>query len=312
MDDAELTLPPVCALDDASPDRSFRVVGDTAFLWFEPRSDVLLVAFDNLATLDNPYPRLPWLHRQAAELGYSLLGVQSHAKDWFRQLTAPDLIRGLSGQGFFGRFSSIVFAGASMGAFGALNFAPLVPGARVLALSPQSTMNRTIAPFERRFPWAVRNSDWEKPAFLDAAAAVPFIPNVSVVFDPFVTEDRQHAERLVGPNVQLVRIGHATHEAVRVVIKSGALNPMIEEFAMTGALGASFRTHMRKRRTVRKWARAFTDNLLKSNHPKLTLRAAEALIRQDDYLFAHKARNAVLARHPELASAEGQAPVRSN
>lgn len=301
MAEIELTLPPACPVEKADPTRSFRVVGDTAFLWFEPRDEVLLVTFDNLATVDNPYPRLPWLHRQADELGHSLLGVQSHAKDWFRQDTAPALIRALAEQGFFAPFSTIVFVGASMGGFAALNFAPLVPGARVLALSPQSTMNRQIAPFERRFPWAVRNSEWDRPAFLDAAAAVPFLPSATVLFDPFVFEDKLHAMRLAGPNVQLVRVGHATHEAVRVVIKSGALNPMLAEFVATGALGPHFRAHMRNRRTVRKWARSFTDNLLKSNHPRLTLAASEVLIRDQQYFFAMKAREAVLEKNPELA-----------
>ena len=301
MAETEQPLPPPCALNAAQPDRPFRVVGDTAYLWFEPRGPVLLVSFDNLATLDHPYPRLPWLHRQAEELGYSILGVQSHAKDWFRQPLAPAMLRKLAEAGFFAAFSTVVFTGASMGGFAALNFAPLVAGAQVLAFSPQSTMNRTIAPFERRFPWAVRNSDWDAPAFLDAAAAIPFLPGAAIVFDPFVAEDKAHAARLAAPHVQLAPVGHATHEAVRVVIKSGALAPMIGEFAETGRLGMVFRRHMRQRRTVRKWARAFTDRLLQSDHPRLTLAAAEVLLRQEDYLFALKAKQAVLARHPELA-----------
>lgn len=302
MAEIELPLPPEIALAEARADRAFRVIGDTAYLWFEPHDAVLLVTFDNLATLDNPYPRAPWLHRQAAELGHSILGVQSHAKDWFRQATAPALIRGLADRGFFAGFDRIVFTGASMGAFGALNFAPMVPGATVLALSPQSTMNREICPFEKRFPWAVNNSNWSDPRFLDASAAIPCLPAASLIYDPFVTEDRLHAARLAAPHVQQVKLNHATHEAVRVVIKSGALNPMIEEFVQTGRIGADFWRHLRARRTVRKWGRALMDNLAKTNHPKLTIRAADVLLQQDDYLFAYSAKQAVLEKHPELAA----------
>ncbi|MBN2906911.1 MAG: hypothetical protein JXJ18_09410 [Rhodobacteraceae bacterium] len=300
MTETDLILPPTCSLSQAAPTRAFRVVSEKAALWFEPRNDVLLVSFDNLASVDRPYPRAPWLHRQAGELGYSQLGVQSMEKDWFRHDTAPAMIRGLQQQGFFQGFSTVVFVGASMGGFAAINFGPLVHGARVLALSPQSTMNTTIAPFERRFTWAVRNSDWHQPAFLDAAAAVPFVPALTVVYDPFVPEDKQHASRLSGANVQMIRLGHATHEAVRVIIKSGALNPMLSEFVQTGQLGPDFWRHMRRRRTVRKWGRSFMDALIRSNHPRLTLRAAEALLRQENYLFAHRAREIVLQKHPEL------------
>jgi hypothetical protein len=300
MAEIEQAMPPLRDLDEARPDAAFRVVADTAYLWFEPRGDVLLVAFDNLATLDEPYPRLPWLHRQAGELGYSLLGVQSHAKDWFRQETAPGHIRSLAEGGFFRGFSRVVFTGASMGGFAALNFAPLVPGAAVLAFSPQSTMSRKIAPFERRFPWAVRNSDWERPEYLDAAEAVQQIDNAAILFDPFVPEDKAHAARLAGPGVQMVRLGHATHEAVRVVIKSGALELALREFAETGQLGHRFWQQMRKRRTVRKWARSLVDAAMHSGHPKLTLGAAQVLIDQDNYLFALKARDEILSEYPEI------------
>ena len=301
MAETELTLPPEIALSDARADQAFRVVGDTAYLWFEPRSEVLLVTFDNLATLDHPYPRLPWLHRQAGELGHSILGVQSHAKDWFRQETAPAMIRALVEQGFFRNFERVVFTGASMGGFGALNFAPLVQGATTLAFSPQSTMSKVICPFERRFTWAVNNSNWTVPRFLDAAAAIPYQPAVSILYDPFVREDKLHAARLSAPHVQAVKLNHATHEAVRVVIKSGALNAMLEEFILTGRIGPDFWDHLRERRKVRKWGRSFMDNLVKSNHPKLTIQAADAMLRDGNYFFALQAKKAILEKHPELA-----------
>jgi hypothetical protein len=296
----ELILPLAVPTSQANATTPFRIIGQSAYLWFEPRGPVLIVSFDNLATVDTPYPRAPWVTRQIAELGYSLLGVQTTRKDWFRQTDAPDLLKQLVASGFFDSFETIVFTGASMGGFAAINFAPLVPQALVLALSPQSTMNKTIAPFEHRFPWAVRNSDWENPVFLDAADAIPDIPHTTIVYDPFVPEDKAHALRLAGPNTQLARVPHATHEAVRTVMKAGAFNVMLQEFVETGALGNAFWSAMRGRRTVRKWARAFNDNIAASHHERLALRAFDLLLAQDNYLFAHKARRALLEAHPEL------------
>ncbi|NJM83644.1 MAG: hypothetical protein HC844_15290 [Tabrizicola sp.] len=232
--------PPEMTLAAAVGARRFLVRGTHGNLWFEGGSDVLLVTFDNLATIDEGWPRGPWLGYRLGPLGHSLLGVQSHAKDWFRQPDAPAMLRGLEEGGFFRRFRRVVMIGASMGAFAALNFAPLIPEARVLAFSPQSTMNKVIAPFEARFPFAVRKSNWEGMPFLDAAAAIPYVRKVALLYDPFVPEDRAHAARLSGPNVQLLRVGHSTHEAVRVVIKSGALLPLVEALVAGDDIGRPF------------------------------------------------------------------------
>ncbi len=278
----------------------FRVVGDEASLFFIPGNDRLVVTFDNLASIDEPYPRLPWLARHVVEPGYSLLGIQSHAKDWFRQEDAPNMIRELQDQGFFAEFQKIVFIGASMGGFGALNFAPLVPRARVLAFSPQSSMNKTVAPFEGRFTWAVRNSNWDGMPFLDAAAAIPYLPSATIVYDPFVPEDRMHAQRLAGPRVEQCKLGHASHEAVRLVIKAGAMADAVRQFTEKGHLGSpEFWQKMRDRRAQRKWCRALVT-AARNSHPRLTLDAAEGLFQKRNYLFAKQARDDILREFPEL------------
>ncbi|MBA4323746.1 MAG: hypothetical protein C0426_01460 [Rhodobacter sp.] len=235
----ELAVPPEMGLDAAARAGRFLVRGDHADLWFEGAGDALVVSFDNLATIDEGWPRAPWAWTRLEPLGHSVLGVQSHAKDWFRQPSAPLLLRGLEERGFFRRFRRVVLTGASMGGFAALNFAPLIPEARVLAFSPQSTMNRAIAPFEQRFPFAVRKSNWERMPFLDAAAAMPYIRRAVVLYDPFVPEDRAHAARLAGPNVQLLRAPFTTHEAIRVVLKSGTFPLLIDQLVKGDEIGPS-------------------------------------------------------------------------
>lgn len=297
MSDAPaLLIPPERSLDQAATADEFLIMGDHANLWFEYRSDVLIITFDNLATIDEGWPRGPWLHRRLAPLGHSLLGVQSHAKDWFRNPTTPALIRALHAGGFFTRFRRIVLTGASMGGFGAINMAPLIPGARVLAFSPQSTMNKTIAPYEARFPFAVRKSNWDAPEFLDAAAAIPQIPKVAILYDPFVAEDRAHAARLSGPNVQLLPAAHCTHEAVRVVIKSGAILPLITAMVDGDTIGASFWHSFRARRSVTKWQRAFLSALADRGRQTLLIRAANTMLAigaglpDEDLTFIRRAR----------------------
>jgi hypothetical protein len=297
-------VPPEVGLDAAATARRFLIRGDHANLWFEgqgpDRGGALVVSFDNLATIDEGWPRGPWAWKRLEPLGHSVLGVQSHAKDWFRQPTAPALIRGLVERGFFRRFDRVVLTGASMGGFAALNFAPLIPEARVLAFSPQSTMNKVIAPFEQRFPFAVRKSNWEGMPFLDAAAAVPYIRRAVVVYDPFVTEDRAHAARLTGPNVQLVRVPFTTHEAIRVILKSGTFPVLINRMVEADEIGPEFWSAYRARRSVTKWQRAVLAAAANRGRHALVLLAAEGMLElgadlpNEDKVFIRRARRAAV------------------
>lgn len=299
MDTSEippLSVPPELDLGTAAGADRFLIQGEHAKLWFEGQSDTLVVSFDNLATIDEGWPRPPWAWKRLAPMGHSVLGVQSHAKDWFRQPTAPTLIRALEERGFFRRFRRVVLTGASMGGFAALNFAPLIPEARVLAFSPQSTMNKVIAPFEARFPFAVRKSNWEGMPFLDAAAAIPYIRRAVVLYDPFVPEDRAHAARLAGPNVQLLRVPFCTHEAIRVVLKSGTFSLLVNALIDGDHIGHDFWQTFRTRREVTKWQRALLATTAARGRHRLVIRAAEAMLRlgadlpEEETVFIRRAR----------------------
>lgn len=286
----------------AGADR-FLIKGEHANLWFEGQGDALVVSFDNLATIDEGWPRGPWAWKRLEPMGYSVLGVQSHAKDWFRQPTAPALLRGLEERGFFRRFRSVVLTGASMGGFAALNFAPLIPEARVLAFSPQTTMNKVIAPYEARFPYSVKRSNWVGMPFLDAAAAVPYIRRAVVLYDPFVPEDRAHASRLAGPNVQFLKAPFSTHEAIRVVLKSGTFPLLIDRLIESDEVGPEFWQAYRARRAVTKWQRALLATASAKGRHGLVIRAADAMLRmgkelpEEETVFIRRARRgAVNAR----------------
>jgi len=308
-DPPPLDIPPEIGLDRAATAERFLIRGDHANLWFEGQGDALVVSFDNLATIDEGWPRGPWAWKRLEPLGHSVLGVQSHAKDWFRQPTAPALLRGLEERGFFRRFRRVVLTGASMGGFAALNFAPLIPEARVLAFSPQTTMNKVIAPYEARFPYAVKRSNWEGMPFLDAAAAVPYIRRAVVVYDPMVPEDRAHAARLAGTNVQLLPVPFATHEAIRVVLKTGTFPLLIEALVQGEGAGPEFWRTYRARRSVTKWQRALLAAAANRGRHGLVIRAADAMLRlgkdlpEEETVFIRRARRgAVNARKAAAAT----------
>lgn len=265
---------------------AFWHAGDGCDLAFVRRDPVLLVTFDNLATVaergdTRPWPI--WQAKRAADLGLSVLGVQSHRKDWYRNARTPALIEGLVAAGFFDRFDRVVFTGASMGGFAALVYAHLVPGARVLAFSPQSTLNPDLAPFEGRYRYAQRRFDWDTPAFRDAADYIGRSAGGHILYDPFVSEDRAHVDRLPPGAVARVKIPHSGHLLIRVVVKAGALETLIDACARQGTIPPAFWAAMRNRRNNRIWARSFLDRAEARGDGPLLRRACTAL---NDYRFA--------------------------
>ena len=169
------------SIDECGPDRAFIVEGQNVQFDYTPRSSELLICFDNLSLVDSGFPRAPWLSKYGASLGYSILGVQAYTKDWYRTTNVHEMLEGLRSLGFYEEFDKIVVTGGSMGAFAALCFAPLIPGAVVLAFSPQSTLNTDLVPQERRFAPARRNLDWVTPPYHDANANLNKISKALVI-----------------------------------------------------------------------------------------------------------------------------------
>lgn len=284
-------LPQTQSLGSAARADSFWLRGQSCDLVGIRRSDDLLVSFDNLAAIDeraDTPPWTPWLAKRAEMLDLSILGVQSHAKDWYRTPEPPEQIAELQAQGYFDRFRNVVFTGTSMGGFAALCFAGLAPGARVLAFSPQSTLNRDIAPFERRYPWPYRKYDWDDPAFLDASEHLDTIDSGLLFFDPMVQEDRLHAARLQAPGIQQIRLPWTGHTLIRSVAKAGALEHLLRVYVTEGRLDAEFFRLMRAKRENARWAKTMLRHLSEHASPARQRRAASYFAARHDYRFARR------------------------
>ncbi|GFE50713.1 hypothetical protein So717_24660 [Roseobacter cerasinus] len=255
------------------------------------RAPVLFVTFDNLGSVGEYDPPQPWLHMRVQKLGFSILGLIARRKDWYRNADTPMLLTCLQEAGFFEQFERVIFTGTSMGGYAALTYSRLVPGAEVAIFSPQTTLNQQITPFEARFKYALRKWDWDSPAFLDATEAVPKAARVLLFYDPFVPEDRAHAQRLLHPNVTHVKCRHFGHRALRQVKACGVLEDLF------GAIGAgtfeatAFVRSLSHRRNLRPWRKALLSNVTAARHPQLAKVALERLQALDpDAVYLEKAR----------------------
>ena len=269
------------------------------------RSDVLFVTFDNLGTVEEYDPPQPWMHRRLERMGVSVLGMIAKRKDWYRNPSAARLLTELRDAGFFERFSRIVFTGSSMGGYAALTFAGLVPGADVMAFSPQSTLNRDLAPFEERYPYGQRKWDWDTPDFLDAAEAVPRTSHVWLIYDPFVPEDRAHARRLDGPNVRHVKLGHFGHRAIRKLSEFRLLDPLVTGIAAGSVDWPAFWRDLRQaRRDNRGYLKALLGEAEAAGHGQLATAAAARVLERfprntvAKAILAKRAAPAEPAEHP--------------
>jgi len=260
---------------------AFLFRADLVSAWFKdcPGSDVLAVTFDNLSSIGEYDPPQPWLRWRVEKAGCALLGIMATRKDWYRNADTPRLIADLRDAGLFARYRRVVFVGASMGGFAALSHLSLVPGAAALAFSPQSTLSRSLAPFERRYRYAARKWDWTSPDHLDAAEAGRSGAEVTIVYDPFIREDRAHALRVTGPGVRLVPVPLTGHRAIRQIKEIGGLQDLIAGI-LTGSpdLPGFYRT-FRNRKSRLSWQRALVSELRARGHHRLLDRALSAMQR---------------------------------
>ena len=210
-------------------------------LFVRRRRPLLLVSFDNLSNVNDRSPtRLPWAFKFARDNQVSHLGVYAHLPDWYRDAGLIDKMHGLAAEGFFEGYERCVFAGSSMGAFGALTFARLAPGATVLAFNPQSTLDEALVPWETRYR-SGRRQDWSLPLG-DAAGAVADLGRAFVFYDPYFEPDQLHFDRLMAaPGAQARVVGmkcrYSNHKSAVFLRKIDALKPVMQA-ALAGELTA--------------------------------------------------------------------------
>ncbi|MGL6210411.1 MAG: glycosyltransferase family 61 protein [Paracoccaceae bacterium] len=282
--------PLVATATEAAASDGFLLRGGLVDAWFLRRSDILLVTFDNLASVGEYDPPQPWLQIRAANAGMSILGLLASRKDWYRNADIAPLITALREAGLFRQFRRVVFVGASMGGYAALAYSALVPGSVVLSFSPQTSLSRKVAKFDKRYRYGTKKWDWSDLPFADAAPSAPLASEVYVVFDPFVPEDRQHADRITGRHVRQITAGHMGHRAIRQLKPVGVLQSLIEGVARGTFDALTYAEGYRARRGVQAWQKALLEEAKCRNHPRLALRAAEALLRQNpDSRFARRA-----------------------
>ncbi len=223
------------------------------FVDFVDNGERLIVTFEPMHPADNMVTRqdgerLAWGMKLFARSGFSVLGVKAIHNDWYRGPELQRFFEVLQSSGFFARFSQIIFYGGSMGGFGALTLSAIVPGATVIALNPQSSLDPDVVPWETRFSEG-RSAGWEGP-LADAAVTSHQAAKIWVCYDPFLVNDVRHIRRLSAHNIvelKLPGVGHSTQVALS---QMAILKKVVLDIANGDMTVAKFAQMARGRRDI--------------------------------------------------------------
>jgi hypothetical protein len=238
-----------------------------------------VVTFDNLdVAMNNRKDRRPWGYSFIKEQNWSMLSAIAGGWTWYREPWVYAQFDELKESGFFQQFQRVVFYGASMGGYAACAFSPAAPGCDVVAISPQSTVDKSVVPWETRYK-TVWDRDVTGP-YGDAAQVSQAARRVSILFDPYEPLDAGHAARFTNANVSHLRAPLMGHRLGSSLLQMGILHPIILG-ALNGTLTeAEFYTRLRARRQFPRYQRELFNRAVKKGHKDLARQLGAHILKQ--------------------------------
>jgi hypothetical protein len=235
--------------------------------------DTLLVTFGQFVPgLGDP---APFGEHIGAAQGWSRLHLLARRPDWFRAPVIADYLRAQSDGGFFDSFAQVVFAGAGMGGFAACAFASICPGAHVVAIAPQATLDPEIAGWDNRWPVARRLEF--KGRFGFAPAGCDLAETATVIYDPAQPLDAMHATLFRRPTVRLLRTPALGGPTAARLAGMGALDAVLRA-AVEGQLDTqTFARICRARKSDPAWLTGLAERALAKGQAARALIVVEQL-----------------------------------
>lgn len=172
---------------------------------FIERGDTLLVSFESLPGIEALSERATPLGWDLAdEKGWSSLTLISSSDTWFRDARVYGFFDQLQDDGFFDDFDTVVFYGAGPCGYAAGAYSVAAPGARVVMLQPQATLDPRVTEWDERFAEMRRLNFTSRygyaPDMLDAAQ------RGYVLYDPRERLDAMHSALFERSNVTRFRL----------------------------------------------------------------------------------------------------------
>lgn len=248
----------LAALDAMTAEEGYlEPVGPDHWAFFTDAGTTLIVTFETMASARARPGQMPFGHAIAAARGWSHLALIAREDSWFRDRAVWGYFDRLVDDAFFEDFDRVLFYGAGMGGYAACAYSVVSPGAQVLAISPQATLDPSVAGWDRRWP-AARRRDFTSrygyaPAMTEGAA------HVTLIHDPAVAEDAIHAALFRAPWVTVLRAPMLGDRVEGGLISMGLMEALVG-LALTGGLTpAAFAKFWRRRRDFGPYLRAMLE-----------------------------------------------------
>jgi hypothetical protein len=255
----------------------FETLGDEHSALFAKRGKTLVVTFDDLDHVhERGENRMPWGFDYTGSRGWSVLGMMAHDWTWYRDEAVFDFFDRLKNEKFFDQFDRVVFYGASMGAYAACVFSSAAPGATVVAISPQATLDREITPWETRYKKAWRRNYKNRYGF--APDLVQSAEQVYIFNDPTAPLDTMHAALFQKGNLTKLRCRFMGKGIAPFWVNMGVFNPVVEGGIESTLTRHEFYQLMRKRHEAPRYQREVLARLVQQNRHALTVRYCKAIL----------------------------------
>jgi len=235
---------------------------------FLDRGPVLLVTFETTASIRKRPDGKPQGIAIAAQRNWSSLTLIATRPTWWRCEPVYLYFDALIDGGFFDNFDRVVFCGAGMGGYAAGAYSVAAPGATVLLIAPQATLDPAIAGWDDRF------RDFRRLEFSDRYGYAPDMVEAAaschVLFDPYHHLDAMHAALFRGPATHLLPTRHFGTQTADLVEEMGIVEAALLA-AGDGALDTTFLHEvLRLRRDHEGWLRNLLRATVQGNSPLRT------------------------------------------
>ena len=257
----------------------FEPLGPDHSAMFLDAGPYLLVTFETMESIRaRAFSDVPLGWDLAASNNWSQLCLMSHGETFFRHRAVYQFFDGLVDDGFFDGFDRVVFYGAETCGYAAAAYSVVAPGATVVAISPQATLDPRLTEWDDRFHHMRRTSFTDRygyaPDMLEAAA------QAFVLYDPEIDEDAMHAALFDRKNVARIRCRHMSDQIETFFRRLDLLQPLIAK-AIGGKLNVSdFHAALRGRKNDLPYLRAFLAAVQTSERPYLSAMLCRSVLRR--------------------------------
>jgi hypothetical protein len=246
----------------------FQPLGPKHCATFLDQGNTLLVTFETVQGIHN-------LSKLAQPLGFDMvksqgwshLGLLSSGDTWFRNERVFGFFDQLIDDGFFDEFDNVIFYGAGPCGYAASAFSVAAPGATVVAIQPQATLDPRMTEWDDRFLEMRRTSFTDRygyaPDMLDAAK------QAYLFYDPYERLDAMHAALFARKNVSRLRVPNLGAAVQTRMIEMDILNSILKQAADGTFSDAEFARLFRARRDNSSYLRSLMGRLDQVDRPFL-------------------------------------------